>query len=274
MITFPNAKINLGLNVVARRADGYHDIETVFLPIDLRDALEVVPSASGETTLATYGRAVDCPMEKNLVVRAYRLMCDHKPLPPVEIHLNKHIPDGAGLGGGSSDAAHMLLMLNEMFDVGLTKEELATMAARLGADCAVFVYNRPMLATGIGEVLTPIELDLKGKFLALVKPPVAVSTAEAYGLVEPAQAVPAVREAIRLPLEQWDGLLVNDFEPSVFARYPLLWQIKLGLLGRGARYAAMSGSGSTIYGIFDDVKLAENAVADYAAYDTFVIAIG
>ena len=159
MITFPNAKINLGLNIVERRLDGYHNIETVFYPIPLTDVLEIVPVQ--ETSLTCYGNPVDCPPEKNLVMRAYRMLQEHYDLSPVAIHLYKHIPDGAGLGGGSSDAAHALLMLNQMFNLGISEADLATMAATLGADCAFFIYNRPMLATGIGDVLTPVDVRMK-----------------------------------------------------------------------------------------------------------------
>ena len=175
MITFPNAKINLGLNIVERRADGYHNIETVFFPVPLTDVLEIVPVDEGDvTTLTCYGNVVDCPTEKNLVMRAYRLLQERYDLPPVAMHLYKHIPDGAGLGGGSSDAAHALKMLNQMFELGIPDDELAAMAATLGADCAFFIYNRPMLATGVGDQLTPLNVDLKGKSLLLVKPPVGV----------------------------------------------------------------------------------------------------
>ena len=270
MITFPNAKINLGLNIVERRPDGYHNIETVFFPIPLTDVLEIVP-ASGQTTLTCYGNAVDCPPEKNLVMRAYRMMQQRYDLPPVAMHLYKHIPDGAGLGGGSSDAAHALLMLNKLFDLGLEKEELAAMAVTLGADCAFFIYNRPMFATGIGDVMSPVELSLHGKTLLLVKPPMGVDTRTAYSRVVPAPATVNIAHTITQLVETWDGLLVNDFEPSVFAALPQLWLIKASLLDAGALYAAMSGSGSTVFGIFNNDKLAEAAADNFADYATFVL---
>lgn len=273
MITFPNAKINLGLNIVERRPDGYHNIDTVFYPVPLTDILEIVPASGSDTTLTTHGNTVDCPPEKNLVMRAYRLLAQQFELPPVDIHLYKHIPDGAGLGGGSSDAAHTLVMLREMFRLDIDDDRLAALAARLGADCAFFVYNRPMAATGIGDVLTPVEVDLQGRALLLVKPPVAVPTAQAYALVTPATPQQWAREVVTWPIEQWDGALVNDFEPSVFASHPQLWHIKLALLRAGAQYAAMSGSGSTIYGIFDDVKVAERASAKFADCATFVLTL-
>jgi len=271
MITFPNAKINLGLNIVERRPDGYHNIETVFFPIPLTDVLEIVPAESGTTSLSCYGNPVDCPPEKNLVMRAYGLLQQRCDLPPVAMHLYKHIPDGAGLGGGSSDAAHALLMLNQMFDLKLEDAELAAMAATLGADCAFFIYNRPMLATGIGDVLSPIEVGLQGKTLLLVKPPVGVDTRTAYSRVVPALPSLDLAHTISRPVEAWDGLLVNDFEPSVFAALPQLWLIKAQLLDAGAQYAAMSGSGSTIFGIFDSDNVAEQAADTFADCATFVL---
>ena len=270
MITFPNAKINLGLNIVERRPDGYHNIETVFFPIPLTDVLEIVP-ADSETSLTCYGNGVDCPPEKNLVMKAYRLLQERYSLPPVAMHLYKHIPDGAGLGGGSSDAAHALMMLNSMFDLGISDTDLAAMAASLGADCAFFIYNRPMMATGIGDVLSPIEANLKGKTLLLVKPPVGVDTRTAYSRVVPAAPTVSLPDTIALPIETWDGLLVNDFEPSVFAALPQLWLIKARLIDAGAQYAAMSGSGSTIFGIFNSDKLAEAAADTFADCVTFVL---
>ncbi|MBO4870907.1 MAG: 4-(cytidine 5'-diphospho)-2-C-methyl-D-erythritol kinase [Muribaculaceae bacterium] len=273
MITFPNAKINLGLNIVQRRDDGYHNIETVFYPIPLTDVLEIVPSASGETSLTCYGRPVDCPVEKNLVMKAFRLMEREYGVPPVEIHLYKHIPDGAGLGGGSSDASHTLLMLNEMNNLGLTRERLAELASTLGADCPFFIYNRPMMATGIGDVFTPVDLNLNGYTLALIKPDVSVPTAQAYARVQPAQPTTHVDEIITWPIDMWDGQLNNDFEPSVFAAHPQLWGIKLRLLEAGAVYAAMSGSGSAMFGIFK----ADNVTADTLAFadncDTFCLTL-
>ncbi|MBO4804199.1 MAG: 4-(cytidine 5'-diphospho)-2-C-methyl-D-erythritol kinase [Muribaculaceae bacterium] len=270
MITFPNAKINLGLNIVERRPDGYHNIETVFFPIPLTDVLEIVPTAD-ETSLTCYGNSVDCPPDKNLVMKAYRMMQERYDLPPVEMHLYKHIPDGAGLGGGSSDAAYALVMLNAMFELGLPAAELATMAVTLGADCAFFIYNRPMLATGIGDVLSPLDVNLRGKTLLLVKPPVSVDTRTAYSRVVPHVPEMSLSDIISRPLSSWDGLLVNDFEPSVFAALPQLWLIKASLIDAGAQYAAMSGSGSTVFGIFDGDNLAEKAADTFADCATFVL---
>ncbi len=271
MITFPNAKINLGLNIVERRPDGYHNIETVFFPIPLTDVLEIVPARDGETTLSCYGNKVDCPPEKNLVMKAYRLLQERYSLPPVAMHLYKHIPDGAGLGGGSSDAAHVLVMLNRMFDLGIADANMAAMAATLGADCAFFIYNRPMMAIGIGDVLSPVDVDLKGKTLLLVKPPVGVDTRTAYSRVVPAPSTMDLARLVAQPVETWDGLLVNDFEPSVFAALPQLWLIKARLMDAGAQYAAMSGSGSTVFGIFNSDNLAEAAADTFTDCATFVL---
>jgi len=271
MITFPNAKINLGLNIVERRSDGYHNIETVFFPIPLTDVLEIVPA--DKLSLTCYGNRVDCPPERNLVMRAYELLHHHYDLPPVAMYLYKHIPDGAGLGGGSSDAAHALMMLNTMFQLAIDTDKLAQMAATLGADCAFFVYNRPMWATGIGDQLTDISVDLASKSLLLVKPDVSVSTREAYSRVQPALPLSTLSETIALPITAWDGLMVNDFEPSVFALYPQLWRIKLALLHAGAHYAAMSGSGSTIYGIFDTQQQASAAATQFADSTTYVLSL-
>jgi len=271
MITFPNAKINLGLNIVERRPDGYHNIETVFYPVPLTDVLEIVPADGGEASLNCYGNGVDCPPEKNLVMRAYRLMQAQYGLPPVAIHLYKHIPDGAGLGGGSSDAAHAIMMLNTMFDLHIPNNDMAAMAATLGADCAFFIYNRPMLATGIGDRLSPIDVDLQGKVLLLVKPPVGVDTRTAYSRVTPQAPVTSLAHILSRPVDSWDGLLVNDFEPSVFAALPQLWLIKAALYDAGAQYAAMSGSGSTVFGLFDSDKLAATAADTFADCATFVL---
>ena len=173
MIRFPNAKINLGLNIVNRRPDGYHDIETVFYPIALEDSLEIVPAAeSSGTSLSCHGRHVDCHMEKNLVTKAFRLLQQEFNLPDVEMHLIKHIPDGAGLGGGSSDASSALMLFNEIFNLNLSDDQLAQRAAQLGADCAFFVYNRPLMATGIGNIFSPVDVGLDGYYLFLVNPSV------------------------------------------------------------------------------------------------------
>jgi len=271
MITFPNAKVNLGLNIVERRPDGYHNIETVFHPIALCDVLEIVPSPDGATSLHCYGNPVDCPVEKNLVMRACRLMQAQHGVPAIHLHLYKHIPDGAGLGGGSSDATHTLLMLNKMYDLRLDDATLAQMAATIGADCPFFVYNRPMLATGIGDVFTPVTMDLSTMVALVVKPPVLIPTREAYAGVTPAPSTQSLAEAVARRLEQWGGAVKNDFERSIFAQHPQLAAIKQQLIDGGARYAAMSGSGSALFGIFDSDIVADRLRDNFDGCDTFVV---
>jgi 4-diphosphocytidyl-2-C-methyl-D-erythritol kinase len=253
MITFPNAKINLGLSVVERRSDGYHNLETVFYPIPLCDALEVVPAAKGADspcTFHSYGNAVEGSDADNLVVRAYRLLGERYALPPVDVSLYKHIPSGAGLGGGSSDATFMLRMLNEMFHLKLTPGQLEAVAVELGADCPFFVRDVPAYAEGIGERLTPLSLSLAGYRIAVVKPPVFVSTREAFAHITPRHPEHPVREIILRPISEWRDLLINDFEESIFPAHPLLADVKARLYTKGAAYAAMTGSGSSLFGIF------------------------
>ncbi len=252
MIRFPNAKINIGLNITRRRADGYHDIETVFYPIGWKDALEIVPSEQSNEGCSYHGSGlnIDCSPEKNLVFKAYALLKNDFPLPPVDIYLHKVIPYGAGLGGGSSDAASMLLLLNEWANLGLTLDELAVYASKLGADCSFFIYNKPLFAQGIGNLFEPLELSLAGYYLVLVKPPVFVSTAEAYASVTPTLPEVSLKELLKMPVREWKGRVNNDFEESVFARSPLIREIKEQLYLSGALYASMSGSGSSVYAIF------------------------
>lgn len=270
MILFPNAKINIGLDILRRRPDGYHDIETVMMPVPWRDVLEIVPAHGGETTLTVTGRKVDCPAEKNLVMKAYRAMADRVDLPPVDIFLHKIIPDGAGLGGGSADAAFALRGLNELFALGLTDEELARIAAGLGADCPFFIYNRPMLCSGTGTDMDMFDIDLSGYTIVIVKPQVSVPTAQAYSRVLP--RVPDVPLPVRLeqPVDKWQGSVVNDFEPSVFPEYPVIESVKKEMLRAGAVYASMSGSGASVYGLFAGDILAEQVTETFAGCDTFV----
>ncbi|MDR0987905.1 MAG: 4-(cytidine 5'-diphospho)-2-C-methyl-D-erythritol kinase [Prevotellaceae bacterium] len=254
MITFPNAKINLGLYITAKRSDGYHNIETIFYPIPLEDALEVnelptAPAGSKWVFHAT-GLPIAGLPEDNLVVKAYQLLDSDYSLPPVEIWLYKRIPSGAGLGGGSSDAAHMLKMLNDRFALALTDDELERYAARLGADCPFFVRNKPTLATGIGNLFTPVSLSLSGYQLVVIKPDVFVSTREAFARIQPRQTGVSIREVIEHPVETWRHTLSNDFEQSVFAQHPALGVLKEQLYRQGAVYAAMSGSGSALFGLF------------------------
>ncbi|MCC8171182.1 MAG: 4-(cytidine 5'-diphospho)-2-C-methyl-D-erythritol kinase [Parabacteroides sp.] len=248
MICFPNAKINLGLRIVGKRSDGYHDIETVFYPVPLKEALEIVPAS--RLTFTQTGIPVDAPAEKNLVMKAYRLLEKQYSLPPVAIHLLKAIPSGAGLGGGSADAAFMLKLLNDFCSLHIPAHELEKLASALGADCAFFIRNTPVFATGTGNIFAPADVSLKKYYLCVVKPDIFVSTPEAYSLVKPAVPDTSLKEIIGSPVEEWKGRLVNDFEESVFARHPAIGKIKDTLYQAGAVYASMSGSGSSVFGLF------------------------
>lgn len=274
MLLFPNAKINLGLDILRRRPDGYHDISTVMVPVPWQDILEIVPSRSGATSLNVTGRRVDCPPEKNLVMKAYRLLEETYGLPPVEIYLRKIIPDGAGLGGGSADAAFTIRGLNELFTLGMTDAEMASAASRLGADCPFFIYDRPMLCTGTGTTLTPVDLDLSGLTVLIAKPPVGVPTAQAYSRVTPAEPAESVDAIVSDHLEAWAGRLKNDFEPSIFPLHPLIASVKQRISALGAIYASLSGSGSAVYGLFgpgtDADKLSDEARTALAGCDIFV----
>lgn len=258
MITFPCAKINLGLNIVSKRPDGYHNLETVFYPIPLTDALEIkymdekFPSES-PCDLKITGNDVDCNEEDNLVIKAYQLLAADFQLPRVHAHLVKRIPTQAGLGGGSSDAAYMIRLLDERFRLNIGIPEMERYAAKLGADCAFFITADPSYAEGIGDVLMPADVPgagLGGYYLAVVKPYVAVSTRDAYTAIVPKTPAKCCRDIVRQPIETWKDELVNDFEAPIFAMHPELAAIKQSLYDAGAVYAAMSGSGSALFGIF------------------------
>ena len=265
MIVFPNIKINLGLSITEKRPDGYHNLETVFYPVALEDALEIralpeasLPEADKKITLHQYGMEIAGNPEDNLVAKAYSLLDKEFHLPPVEIHLYKHIPSGAGLGGGSSDAAFMLKLLNGHFHLNLSEEQLEIYAATLGADCAFFIKNKPVYAEGIGNIFSPIELSLKGYQIMIVKPDVFVSTREAFANIHPHHPEYPVKEVIRRPVAEWKDTLINDFEASVFPQHPVIGEIKQELYNQGAIYASMSGSGSSVFGLFaPDAELPE-----------------
>lgn len=246
MILYPNAKVNLGLHVIRKRSDGYHDIETVFYPVlSLCDVMELVYADRFE--MHVYNAEV---AGENLCEKAWRLLAQRYDIPPVAIHLYKKIPMGAGLGGGSADAAFTLTGLNTLLGLQIPQDELAGLAAQLGSDCAFFVYNRPMLARGRGEILSPIDVSLDDHEIRVYPQPEFVSTREAYGGIVPHQPERSLESVLKLPVERWDGLLVNDFEETVFARYPRLAVAKQALYDDGALYAAMSGSGSALFAIF------------------------
>jgi len=274
MVAFPNAKINLGLNIVRRRADGYHDLETGFHPLGWRDVLELSPTAEGEATdgvsLTLTGGVVEGPTEANICVKAWQVLRRECPgLPPVHMHLHKAIPTGAGLGGGSSDGVSALKLLRDMFHLSVSDERLEGLALELGSDCPFFVRNRPCFAEGRGERMRDIALDLSAYGIVVVHPGIHVSTAKAFAGVQP--AVPTVRipDILSRPVEAWRGVLVNDFEHSVFAAFPVIGAIKDRLYGAGALYASMSGSGSSVYGIFAGGALPEADLAFADGYRVF-----
>lgn len=270
MIAFPIAKINLGLNVVERRSDGYHNLETVFYPVQVCDALEL-------TTMSTsFPSAVDCDIkvtnmevdgdeQRNLVVRAYNLLKQDFPqMPRVHAHLWKGIPTQAGMGGGSSDCAYTIRLLNEMCALGLSEDQMIGYAARLGADCPFFILSRPAYAEGIGERLCPVALDLSDFFAGVVRPAIPVSTREAFSLIRPSRPAKCCRDVVMQPIETWRDELVNDFEQSVFALHPEIGDIKQRLYDLGAAYAAMSGSGSAVFGLFrNEIQLDKHFSTDF-----------
>ena len=254
MICFPNAKINLGLHVVAKREDGYHQIETVFYPVPLKDALEIAPVS--DSLFTQVGLTLDSRPEDNLVVKAFYLFKKNCDIPPVSVFLKKAIPVGAGLGGGSADAAFMLRLLNVYTSQNLSDEELEKMAVEIGADCPFFIRNTPVIASGIGNIFKAIALSLKGYTLCIIKPNLFISTKEAYALVKPTKPSLSLREIVQMPVKEWKKYLKNDFEPGVCQKYPVIAEIKAYLYDCEAVYAAMSGSGSAVFGLFDkDVPL-------------------
>jgi 4-diphosphocytidyl-2-C-methyl-D-erythritol kinase len=259
MVVFPPCKINLGLYIHARREDGYHNIETCFYPVPFTDVLEAVPSNS--FSFQATGLSLPGLPNDNLCTRAFMLMKKVYNVPPVAIFLHKCIPPGAGLGGGSSDAAWTLRILNDLFGLKQSKTELAALAAQLGSDCAFFIYDQPMLGSGRGEKLRTVDVSLRGKFLALLKPDVHVGTAEAYQWITPRKPPHPLEDILRLQPDDWRHRLINDFEQSVSRRYPVIAEIKNMLYEAGARYASMTGSGSAVFGIFDQpVQLPDSLV--------------
>jgi len=250
MVLFPNAKINLGLNILSKREDGYHELETIFYPIGLKDGLEFVENKLDKIVFTSSGLPLNINPEQNIVAKAYSLLCADHPLPGLDIHLHKVIPFGAGLGGGSSDAAFLLKGLNDYFELGLFVSQLKKYAIRLGADCSFFLENKPAFACGIGEQLQNINFTLKGYFIVLVKPSVCVGTKEAYSGITPAFSKLSLLDSIQLSPVNWGSCIVNDFETSVFKLYPEIGKIKTKLIEQGAFYASMSGSGSSVFGLF------------------------
>lgn len=248
MLTFPNAKINLGLQVHSKRNDGYHNIATCFYPVGWVDALEIIEDS--HTTFTSSGIAIPGNNEDNLCLKAYELVKKDFDIPYVHIHLHKAIPLGAGLGGGSADAAFTIKLINQKFELKISDDMMENYARKLGSDCAFFIRNSPTIATEKGDVFEPISLNLKGYYIVLVYPNIHVSTAMAYSYMQPKISAIDLKDSILADIMQWKDTVVNDFEKSVFAQFPALAKIKNDLYKQGALYAAMSGSGSTIFGIF------------------------
>ncbi|MDO1445738.1 4-(cytidine 5'-diphospho)-2-C-methyl-D-erythritol kinase [Rhodocytophaga aerolata] len=255
MVVFPTCKINLGLNIIAKRPDGFHNIESCFYPVGWTDVLEMVPAES--FAFASTGIPIPGDAAGNLCVKAYQFLQKDFSLPPVSIHLHKVIPIGAGLGGGSADGAFCIKLLNQVFALNLTVAQMQEYARRLGSDCAFFIENTPVFCYGKGDQFRDIQVDLSKYYIALVNPQIHIGTAEAYAGITPAEPERKIEEILALPIERWKEYLINDFEKNIFANYPGIRQIKDSLYTHGAVYASMSGSGSTVYGIFEketDVK--------------------
>ncbi|HEV8081431.1 MAG TPA: 4-(cytidine 5'-diphospho)-2-C-methyl-D-erythritol kinase [Chitinophagaceae bacterium] len=254
MLSFPNCKINLGLNIIRKREDGYHDLETVFLPVPLTDVLEILPSNNNKLEFTVSGIPVNT--EDNLCIKAYNLLKQNfTNLPSVKMHLHKSIPIGAGLGGGSSDAAFTLLLLNEKFKLNLKTEQLLDYALRLGSDCPFFILNKPCFAMGRGEKLEPINIDLKNYKILIVNPGININTKWAFSKIIPQERKISIQQIITLPIETWKVYLQNDFELPVFTEYPEIRKIKEDLYEVGALYASLSGSGSSVFGVFLKEKI-------------------
>lgn len=279
MIYFPCAKINLGLNITEKRADGYHNLETVFFPIPICDALEIktmderFPS-NVACDLKVTGNNVCCNENDNLIVKAYNMIAADFDIPHVHAHLYKNIPSEAGLGGGSSDAAYMIRLLDQRFRINIGNAEMEKYAARLGADCPFFITAEPSYAEGIGEILSPVNItdnNLEGYSLVVVKPQIAVSTKEAFSNITPRKPLMCCREIVAQPIETWKDALCNDFEESVFGIYPKLNDIKNRIYTLGAAYAQMSGSGSSLFGIFKSDVDEQSIKNEFADCRTFVM---
>lgn len=279
MIDFPCAKINLGLNITEKRADGYHNLETVFFPIPICDALEIktmnerFPS-NVACDLKVTGNNVCCNENDNLIVKAYNMIAADFDIPRVHAHLYKNIPSEAGLGGGSSDAAYMIRLLDQRFRINIGNAEMEKYAARLGADCPFFITAEPSYAEGIGEILSPVNItdnNLEGYCLVVVKPQIAVSTKEAFSNITPRKPLMCCREIVAQPIETWKDALCNDFEESVFGIYPQLNDIKNRIYTLGAAYAQMSGSGSSLFGIFKSDVDEQSIKNEFADCRTFVM---
>lgn len=253
MISFPNAKINLGLQITSKRPDGYHELESIFYPVQWTDALELIEGGANSFDMSFSGLSVPGNIESNLCYKAWQLLKSDFTLPNLKAHLHKVIPMGAGLGGGSSDAAFMLKMINETCNLKISNKQLQQYAVQLGSDCPFFIENKPMIASGRGEILNEVNIDLKNWHIAIVMPPISIGTAEAYSWITPSLPTNDLRTTINLPIINWEGILINDFEEVVCNHHPKIAEIKQKLYDNGAVYSSMSGSGAAVYGIFNSL---------------------
>ncbi len=252
MICFPNCKINLGLSVTNKRPDGFHNIETVLYPVQLFETLEIIKASDNKFSFQTSGLTIKGNIDNNLCLKAYKILAEDFDLPPVKIYLYKNIPIGAGLGGGSADAAFMIKLLNDLFQLFLSSDKIKYYARQLGSDCAFFIDNKAVFAFEKGDLFEQINLNLKNYFIAIVKPDIHINTSKAYSGIKPVKKEKSIKEIIELPVYEWKFNLFNDFEKSIFKTYPEIKNIKAKLYDSGAVYSAMSGSGSAVYGIFEN----------------------
>lgn len=270
MIVFPNAKINIGLDILRKRKDGFHDIESVFYPIQLKDVLEIVESENSNNSFEQTGVKVNSKKGDNLCEKALKSLKEKYDFPATKMHLHKVIPMGAGLGGGSSNASFVLKAANELYNLSLDNEQLETIAAQLGSDCPFFIENTPMIAKGRGEILSKLNLSLKEYFLVLVHPAIHISTPKAYSMISPSTPEQTLLDRISQPIEKWKDIIKNDFEAPLFKEFPQLKLIKEKLYESGAIYAAMTGSGSALYGIFRDKVDLANEFKDYFVFQEWL----
>lgn len=274
MICFPTCKINLGLRITQKRADGFHALETVFYPLSLTDALEIISSDTNTTAPLTFtssGLAINGDASDNLCCKAYWLLKKDFPyIPNIKMHLHKNIPMGAGLGGGSSDGAFTLTLLNQLFDLQISQNKLMQYALTLGSDCPFFIVNSPAFATGRGEILTPTNVNLDGYSIVIINPGIGISTKTAFSFITPKQPSTHIPEILQLPISSWRDTLINDFEVPIFQAYPELENIKKTLYQKGAVYASMTGTGSTLYGIFETSNIPEISFDFPSNYFVFI----
>jgi 4-diphosphocytidyl-2-C-methyl-D-erythritol kinase len=275
MICFPNAKVNLGLRVTSRREDGFHDLDTVFFPVPLNDVLEVITQSTNSAKAVTFthsGIPIPGDASSNLCIKAYQLLKkDYPDLPSILLHLYKHIPMGAGLGGGSSDGAFMLKLLNEKYRLGIGEDQLKKYALALGSDCPFFIINQPVQATGRGEIMQPITCSLSSKTMVLACPGIHVSTADAFRNIKRSPNVPSCASIVERPIHEWKATLFNDFEETVFSAFPEIATIKKKLYDAGAVYASMTGTGSTVYGIFETSPSLKNLFPSHYQLETILL---